>query len=58
MKNAAFYLLFGIFFSTVATAQVEATFNFSDEGQRVCLVDATVTKSPATVTLHFRNIVD
>ncbi len=47
--------LFILIFTKASLSQIEATFDYGTDGQRVCLVDVTINKNPASATLHFRD---
>ncbi len=53
MKNVFLISLFLVLFASTLFCQIEATFNYNTEGQRVCLVEVSVTNNPPTATLHF-----
>lgn len=44
-----------LIFSVELPAQIESTFNYFIEGQRVCLVDVSVDLNEVSATLHFRD---
>ena len=55
MKSQILWLLLILTIFEAVHAQIESTFNYSDEGQRICLVDVTVDIASEEVTLHFRD---
>ena len=62
MKKLAIFILFSSIFHTLLHAQIESTFNYSSDGQRVCLVDVMVDLFKivwikAQFTQHFHRVV-
>ena len=55
MKKLLSLIFATIIFSNYLPAQIESTFNYSTEGQRVCLVDISVDLNLTTATLHFKD---
>ena len=54
LSKKFFCSLFVLFTCLIhCSAQANFNFDFSNNGQRVCLADASVTLSPASVTIHF-----
>ncbi len=53
MKNPNIILILSLILSNTIFGQIISTFDYADEGQRVCLVEVTVEQNPAAVTLHF-----
>lgn len=55
MRKSIPCLLLFLTFSSAIWSQIESTFNYTNEGQRVCLVDVSVDVLAASATLHFRD---
>ena len=53
MKNLIPVLIVSLLSSTTIFAQINSTFDYEDEGQRVCLVDVTINQNPISVSLNF-----